>query len=374
MNLPVTYPRKKPFKLNSNLEIMIATLRSYSHLDLNKVKINIDLSEFNMNDEEKMNIKNIISDFFKNTKTIIINLHRPSTLENWILESQEIEKFFLDEPVIVIMNHDHPFIDLNKEIFSKIVQTLFDNTEKSFHNVLNYSCIPENITRSFKPSNKKNFNGHNYYKVVNNIWLDSLCVMRIKTLKYLFNNMEFKGSYMGRFDWYGVKFKKLNINTYTYCREFFKHADGYGNVSNVREISEVSSDLDDWVLNKFLENLTDTDNYYYQKYIDTFYLTIRNHVKKKYFFIPWIISYKEAFVEIIETTLEEFKKTYIELDYEYSIINLDQKIIALNNLDHQVYYNFNNIVRFTIDDIRSFQKSYFYLLKEIIHLNIRKFL
>ena len=127
---------------------MIATLRSYSHLDLNKVKINIDLSEFNMNDEEKMNIKNIISDFFKNTKTIIINLHRPSTLENWILESQEIEKFFLDEPVIVIMNHDHPFIDLNKEIFSKIVQTLFDNTEKSFHNVLNnidnfkiYSCI-----------------------------------------------------------------------------------------------------------------------------------------------------------------------------------------------------------------------------------------
>ena len=109
-------------------------------------------------------------------------------------------------------------------------------------------------------------------------WVDCLSVMTLNTLKYIFLKTSANNDqYLGRFDWPGVYFKKMEIISHLFPREFFRHYDGYSHVTGNRNYSGEGMNFNDFDFCKS-RNIIDLSNFYYQIWTRLYYFYLRDNV------------------------------------------------------------------------------------------------
>lgn len=337
---PVIYPRDPLAKILSPYEILIETIKTYSCLDFNCVIFNIEIDD--VTDFQKKEIAEIIDRQYT-AVTVRLNFSRPFDRSSWRNDiSSAIELIGENSPVFVAMNHDHPYIDYSSNALQRVVDYVFagDNFGKAFY----YSHAPEVISLAFNGIKYGRFQPSNS-GVCESIpvdgWLDSYCVMTLKTLDHVFSKLEYSGEYIGRIDWPGATFRKLQLKTYTFPREFCRHYDGYGHVTGLRLISETSSLLED----RLPRDKPDSSLVYYQRWLDAFILLIRDALRDKIFVT------KGNFIEEIERSLFYFKLGYLDQDMLDGILSDRDCVVIQSELRNAIYFNANNLFFLVRDDI-----------------------
>lgn len=338
-NYPVMYPKKIETALINQYEILIATIDSYSLLSFDNAIFNIDIDYIDERNKEEL--VNLINDSIS-ANNIYINFTRPSTVDGWVENVRETsKKIKKNSPVLVVMNHDHPFIDYTEKIFERIILEIFKENTNNNGKALYYSHAPEVISWAVNGRHNLKFerNSDGIYKsdVMHN-WIDSICIMTMETLENIWKRANYKGNYIGRFDWKDVSYTQLGIVFYTFPREFFKHFDGYGHITGIRLISEYDSQFTvklKYPNNSIVNNLS---NFYYQRWLDCFLLTIRDRLRRK---DELIISNKKSFVNAIEETIELLKIGYIEADVSNGLLQEKQLDVVEAKIRSHIYHQGN---------------------------------
>ncbi len=332
---PVVYPKSYDSLPISKFEILKKTLITYRVFKFNVAIFNLDL--------ESLTDKKIIKKIIKNNifaKKIIINFKRPNTIIDWKKDVKKIMKLIpKNEPVLVSMNHDHPYIDYNAKYFLNNINLIFKKNEKNFKKVYYYSHASEVTSWIFNPSDLKfkKYKSGLYISNKINHWLDSICVMTIETLDHIWKNIEYKKNYIGRFDWSGVKFSKLNLTAFASPREQFRHYDGYGHVSGIRILTQsdaflrISEAKEDLQLTKF----------YYQKWLDTYLIALRDKLRRNFF---TFLSKKDLFARFVEISLMSMDEVYFLPDLKEGFLNNKQYSIIKQKLRNHIYYMSNFLI------------------------------
>lgn len=356
---PLMYPREDGSL--SQLEILIGVIESFKSLTFNNAILNIEIDS--ISEKNKENLLKIINDNINCVEKVYINFSRPSNKNSWCDNVSYFIKETGDEsPFIVVMNHDHPYVDYLESALDLAINNVFDCAE-NYKKVMYYSHAPEIISKSFNKGDVKKIGtllGGVYEHRGINDWLDSICVMTLKTLLHVFSKAKVDDdSYMGRFDWEGVYYQKLNLKGYSYCREFFRHYDGYGHVTGMRidtqmttppfRLSFPSSD-----------NLNKVSDFYYSRWVDCYFLAIRDRLRRR------IYNKKPLFVKVISLTLEEFISSYVDQDCRNGLFSEKDLNKVKSLLTSRVYYNANAIYNeVTVDNDLlgvSFKKDFAKLL------------
>ena len=106
-------------------KILIATINSYSVLNFDAAIFNIDIDCIDEGNKEEL--VNLINDSIL-ANNIYINFTRPSTVDGWVENVRDAsKKIKKNSPVLVVMNHDHPFIDYTEKILNRIILEIFEN-------------------------------------------------------------------------------------------------------------------------------------------------------------------------------------------------------------------------------------------------------
>jgi hypothetical protein len=347
---PIVYPQEDAiFNKYSQYEILLKTLVSYSRIDYSSAVFNIQVDGATQEIENEIDA--IVRGNFR-ANSIKINYSRPSTKATWIADINEVgQQFGFDNPVLIVMNHDHPFVDYTDKIFTDVVKAVFCAEEENFCKALYYSHAPEVISWAINGKIGTLFERDEVYfyesQPVNN-WLDCFSVMTMSTLKHVFHNASCSSEYMGRFDWPGVKYSNLNIKTFIYPREFFRHFDGYGHITGMRLFS--SCDQSNMSGNSNLVGFSHNEiiNFYYQKWLDCFLLMIRDRIQNRSFFR----SEKNVFIFSIEESLEVFLNSHLKKDATYQLINVSAIDAVLLGLKNKIYYNGNGLFQKILIDIK----------------------
>jgi len=337
---PVIFPKRSEFQ-TSNFEIFLKTLDSYSKLDFSTAIFNLDLSSISIDKAEL--IRNKIQSLF-GVNQLIIRFTRPNKVHDWLEEIKSYrDQIDFNEPVLVALNHDHPWIDYNQNVFKEVVNQIFEENADLTGRVLYYSHAPEVINWALHGRNKER-----YTNIVGNIfrctdghhWIDSIGVMTMETFYQIWKHVRFDGDYIGRFDWKGVRFLGLDLDTYIYPREFFRHFDGYAHTTGLR-LNEsltlnsilpfefpIGSSIDEMVL------------FYYQLWKANYLLFIESYLSDHYFSLK---TPKAILIEAIQTSIQIFEKAYLDMDYKYGVLSELQKQQVQLGLIHNIYFNANNI-------------------------------
>ena len=352
---PVVYPRNPMMKNITQYEVLIETIKSYSAFNFKYAIFNIEID--GVDDLQKKEITEIISRIFKRNN-YNINFVRPSNRASWRSDIKSaIDLIGPNSPVLVVMNHDHPYVDYAPSVFIKIIDHIFsgDNFCKAFY----YSHAPEVISLAMNGLKSGRFNLSTIgicESVLINKWLDSYCVMTLDTLDHIFSKLKYSGDYIGRIDWPGASYNDLKLRTYVFPREFFKHYDGYGHVTGLRLFSDVNLPKDINLINS--QNNIALINY--QRWLDTFILLIRDSLRNR------IFLRKKFFVEEIERSLHLFDLGYFKQDLIDGLLDEGAYHHAAIELRNAVYYNANSLFSLIKDDI--------YLINSDSVLNYKKFI
>lgn len=352
---PIIYPRYSQEKYESQLDIFLKSIESLASLKFKNAIFNIDIDDLNDN-SSKLLIESSINNFCF-AEYIEINFSRPSTVESWKKNIKKYLSIFEKEsPVLIVMNHDHMFVDYTDKPFIQTINTIFkesSNLGKAFI----YSHCPEVISWIFHSRN----DGHyKFYKITENIYksdvvddhIDSISIMTMDTLLSIFEKVNLSGDYIGRIEWKGATHSDLGLTFYASPREFFKHYDGYGHISGTNKISDLRS-IDKFIPYKEAMNSIDTmANFYYKCWIDAFYLFIRDSLSKHIIFIEPI---KETYVKSLEESITIFIHSYIETDTELNLISKDQALLLEIELRNLIYKNANCLFSDVMIDIQLLQ-------------------
>lgn len=336
---PVTYPRKSSLESFDQYTILIKTIISYSVLKFETAIFNIDIEGIDEHDRE--DIKNIIAENYSTSKTIL-KFSRPSTVEEWkrdVANTSNIIK--KNSPVLVVMNHDHPFVDYATSAFNTLLADVFPESENNHGKALYYSHALEVISWAVNGRGKIKFkkqNGGIYKSEVINTWIDAICVMTMETLSHIWSRIKFTGSYIGRLDWVGAEYSRLALTTYVFPREFFKHFDGYGHVTGMRLISEVGTSYTDAMIYPSNSDFNGLLLFYYQRWIDTHLLSIRDFLNKERYSV---VSLKSIYIKAVEESLYLFKIGYFEADISAGLIDKNKMIVVEAALRNHIYYQGN---------------------------------
>jgi len=232
---------------NQKDEILKLALNSVSHLKFKKIIMNIEGDSFYQESVEA--IRKHVKKIFPESE-IISEEKRPSTVEEWRRSADLAEKFFgLNAPIVCWFNHDHIFVDNQANTFITEVERIFENNPQVY---FTYSHQPEaisNIIRSNafgknteetdpRPNEQdtyKRIDRYFYHKITTK-FIDGIFVATGQGLKYLWNNLETNLGYVPRPDWWGVTHDKSVFNMIGHSREFFRHFDGYGNITTLPQM------------------------------------------------------------------------------------------------------------------------------------------
>jgi hypothetical protein len=337
---PVIYPAPYTFKTISQYEVLKKTLASYNVLKFKIAILNIEIENINnfIKDELTEIIKNNI-----NTQKLVINFHRPSDVGAWKKDIKLAMKFIQKtDPVLVCMNHDHLYIDYSTKFFYYNLNLVFANHESNFKKIYYYSSIPETTSWIFNVRNSRDlkFKKYNLGLYVSNKienWVDSLCIMTLETLNHVWDKIEYKGDYIGRFDWMDVKYSNLNLTAYCSPREYFKHYDGYGHITGMRILSRTANSLkfpeikDEFKLTKF----------YYERWLDTHLIAIKDVLRDNLF---TFYSKKKLFIKAVEESLESMDECYFSSDLNEGLLNNLEYSMVKEKLRSHIYYMINNLI------------------------------
>ena len=347
---PIVYPQDDViFNKYSQYEILLQTLTTYSKIKYTDVILNIEIDGVTQSIKEE--IDSIVNRSFR-AKTIKINYSRPSSRAAWLDDINKVgAEIGLDNPVLIVMNHDHPFVDYTDKIFNDVVNSIFLDTNTNFCKALYYSHAPETISWALNGRIGTLFERNDQYifesQPIHN-WLDGYSVMTMATLKHIFHKAHCSTEYMGRYDWAGVKYGNLNLKTFVFPREFFRHFDGYGHTTGIRLFSSCELKVSPNELN--FSNMSEDQiiYFYYQKWLDCFLLMIRDSVQIKSIFK----SERNAFITAIETSLEVFLSTYIKKDAATQLIDESSIDRILLGLQNKIWFNANDIFNRILIDIK----------------------
>ncbi len=361
---PVQYPKKIESNAISQYKVLVATIKSYSIFKFDTVIFNIAIDSINSGIEEEL--RNMIVNSYS-ANNLLVNFSRPSTVEGWLKDVREVSSLIKkNSPVIVVMNHDHPFIDYTQNVFNVLVEKIFPKSNDNFGKTLYYSHAPEVISWAVNGRIDTKFtkqpDGVFKSDVVDH-WIDSICVMTMETLEHIWMRTKDDGAYIGRFDWPGVACSRLRITIYVFPREFFKHFDGYGHVTGIRLISEFNSDISPALRFPDGENISDLAHFYYQRWLDCFLISVRDKLRARNIFLT---STKSFFINAIEDSLHLFKKGYLEADVTSGLLREDHISAVEATLRSHVYYMGNSLYDAIKTDIDLLDGDELHALKKYI--------
>ena len=344
---PVSYPRPLNIESASQVDILIKVIKSYSAIKFDVVVFNLDIPF--ASERMRISIKNLISKYLTYNK-IYISFERPSTVSDWIKDIAKYQNIFKPEnPLLVVMNHDHPFVDYTASSINKIIKKVFPSSNNNFGKVLAYSHAPEFISEVVNDIDFYEILPGLYRKDHINDWIDSIFFMTPETLAHIWNNLIFKGKYIGRFDWSGVSFKSLKLSMYVHAREYFRHYDSYGHITGMRLFSEFQCDCNYPVSLPIFNNRISMVNFYYQKWIDCFLIAIRDFmIKNRFSFKPK----KKLFIQILEQSIKLFGISYLKFDLQQKILSQKDFVNLENEITNKIYYNSNLIFNEISTDIK----------------------
>lgn len=337
---PVIYPRSEPsFQKENPFEILLKTLGSYADLDFSTAIFNIEV------DLDILDYKDILRVFIKehfSKSKVMLRFKRPSTVEAWIDDVQShIATSGKSEPVLVVMNHDHPFVDYSVDPLYGAINEVF-TTKNSFQKILYYSHAPEVISWAINGRGRVRFKqmpSGLYYSSYVDTSIDSIGIMTFETLLYIWSKAIFSGGYVGRIDWKGLSYKNLNLTTYVYPRELFRHYDGYNHITGLRLDNEVSRAT--IIPFRYPEhNLNHLLDFYYAKWLSILSLMIRDRMALQY--KRGFIS-KQVFVDSITLSLELFDKFYLRKDVLINILDEEFLPILRHDIENKIYFNANDL-------------------------------
>jgi hypothetical protein len=362
---PVSYPRPLTVESISQIDILIKVIKSYSNIEFDVVIFNLDIPF--ATEEIRTKIKSLISKSFTYNKVYIF-FERPSTILDWTKDIAKYQNVFKPEsPLLVVMNHDHPFVDYTTSSIQKIVKQVFPSLQNNFGKVLCYSHAPEFISNAVNDIDFYEISPCLYRKDHINNWVDSICFMTSETLMHIWNNLIFDGKYIGRFDWPESRFKSLDVSMYIHTREYFRHYDSYGHTTGMRLFSEFQCNSNYPINTPSFINRDAMVNFYYQKWIDCFLLTVRDYMIKNRFSLK---PKKKLFIQIVEKTIVMFKISYLKLDLQEKILNEKDVIFLENAIVNQIYYNSNIIFSEISTDIKLLEPG---TIKKIVLFTINFF-
>ena len=344
---PVTYPRPLNVESISQIDILIKVIKSYSTIEFDVVVFNLDIPF--ATEEIRNTIKNLITKNLTYSEAHIF-FERPSTVLHWTENIAKYHNVFKPEsPLLVVMNHDHPFIDYSDFSIQKIVKQVFPSLKNNFGKVLCYSHAPELVSNAINNTEFCEISPGLYRKDHVNNWIDSIFFMTSKTLEHIWNDLTFNGEYIGRFDWAGSSFESLDLSMYIYTREYFRHYDGYGHVTGMKLFSEFQYNVT-YPINIPVFNDKDAMViFYYQKWIDCFLLSVRDYMLKNRFSLK---PKRKLFIKIIQKTILQFKNSYLKSDLQEGILSEKDVIFLEDAVANQIFYNSNMIFREVLTELK----------------------
>jgi len=239
-------------RIPSQLDIAVATLKSYSIFKPDYLFINIFLDKFDSSENREL-FTNIIYKYFANSTIIELNWSRPSCIYGWLNEAHKLKNISNGKHWILCnWNHDHPLVEFNNKAITKLVTTI--NTFFSINNPLtSYFAIthqPEAnaiLSKSFNVYGKK----HDCIKV-ETAGSDSeletvvqfsksnpggIFISRAEFLLNIYSRILSMGNtiaeYMPRLDFPGIPFPDMEFSVGSTYREFIAHFDGYTHNSSL---------------------------------------------------------------------------------------------------------------------------------------------
>ena len=338
---PVTYPQRVSTEIYNQYAVLLKTIESYAVFKFDTIIFNLAIDFIDDRIEEE--IKKLIINNYSANK-ITIKMTRPSTVKEWINDtayaSTEIKK---NSPVLVVMNHDHPFVDYTPRAFNAFVEAVFPDSENNLGKALYYSHAPEVISWAVNGRGDTKFINHNESifksEVIDN-WIDTICVMTMETLAHIWSKAKFNGSYIGRLDWVGAEYSQLALTTYVFPREYFKHFDGYGHITGMRLISDIGNSMSTRLKYPGKNDISSLVDFYYQRWLDTQLLSVRDSLRSRVFSVK---SRKSLFVMAIEESLDLFRVGYLNVDVAAGLIDERRMLIVEGALRRHIYYYGNSL-------------------------------
>ena len=310
---------------NEQYQILIKTIKSYQFIKFNKVYIYIDIETELENKVYRNELKLLINKTFNNSKIKIFH-YRPNSLIEWKKLINSVSSSCNEnEPFLVTMNHDHIFIDYIDNFFENNIKKIFYK-EDSYKKVFSYSHILEFINYFFY-YNKE----YTYYKETSILEgqnidyrheLSCVHVMSLKTLKHIFNSMRKYPNYIGRYDWDGISYHKLNLKSYGIARHFLIHYSGYNHITTMNSINNLSlfdrNEIKKIFIGKRIDQITDL---YFLIWKSIFLFSLKEK-NIKLFNINFFLNLN--FDNFLKRSLVIFKEAYLDIDSDYFHLNLSQ--------------------------------------------------
>ena len=326
---PIVMPKNHHFdKQVLPFKILKSVLISYSKLKFKKCVFNIETD----NEEYNKEVKDLLINNFKNFE-LNINFTRPYDKNTWIDDIQNNFGSYLDEPILLAMNHDHQYVDYQTETLENTLNKIFSKDRDNFKKVFFYSHIPELIStaenRKYTQNRKYKNIEKSMYKINSlNYQIDSVSIMTARTLRYIISQISNDIEYFGRIDWKNLYFKKLNISGFFFAREFFRHFEGYHHVSGIRINKDLSLNSSSKKVN--LE-------FYYEKWLNLSIFLLRDGLKN------FSLNKKKHLIKLVEKSIQIFNDSYLTEDANYNIISKDECEELKYSLRSKIYYNLNMI-------------------------------
>ena len=150
---PGYYPVCFDNLLLSKIDELLLSINSLSYLKFDNAVFGILLDIENTKHKKNFykRIENTIKEKI-NTNKLVLNYSRPSTKDEWIKDISQNENLFKNNPVLVIMNHDHCLIPNYINFFLDDVKSCFLNDKE--HKAMNYTHCAEILANNHSPNCK----------------------------------------------------------------------------------------------------------------------------------------------------------------------------------------------------------------------------
>lgn len=335
---PIIYPKNSRDLSFTQTEILLEVIKSYSSIEFDIAVFNISIDA--QDDGISMSITEVIEEYIRANK-IIVSFVRPSSLKEWQCDLVRVSELIgPNSPVLVVMNHDHIFVDYTPMVLGQIIEKIFPESNDNFGKALVYSHAPESIAELINNRYCLSRNGIPY-KQKDSKHLSSILVMTLETLNSYISCINKSNDYIGRLiDWPGVTYKSFTLKVFNFPREFFRHFDGYGHITGLRSLEDSRRSMNAVQFPDVMLGIPTLAEFYYARWINCFMIYIRDELAVN----RGLCSIeKDIFVCAIENSLNLFQRGYIDADCESGIL----PVVLRNQLDNavrsQIYYHANEL-------------------------------
>lgn len=366
---PIIYPKNSQDFNLTQVEILLKVIKSYSSIKFDKAVFNIDIDSKDV--ELTSIISRTIEEHIKANKTIM-GFARPSSLREWQCDLLRVSELIgANLPVLIVMNHDHAFVDYTPLVFNQIIKNIFPELSDNFGKALLYSHAPESMAELINGRYCLTSDGIPY-KQKGSKDLSSILVMTMETLDAYISSIDDSSDYIGRLiDWPSVTYKSFTLKVFNFPREFFRHFDGYGHVTGLRGFKDSRQSLAEVKFPDLIFDVPALVDFYYANWINCFMLYIRDELSINRNFYK---TEKDAFISSIENSLVLFQRGYIEADCESGILPMAMKDTLKNALKSKIYYQANELYLVLSNEItlmrprglKNFIKIYIKYIKNLL--------